>query len=222
MSGNLLQEIVSSYVGALVQREHIKNKRLDDIMTTSGNHQQASVERLHRRLDEHYGSKSQQVVANEGPSEDYGRSPRQLGVTPYPQPPSTTQVLSSDTQETRHPGRPDAADAKSTESTESSSSSPEAGAKELAKSEAEVKPKARPRRDMMSPVKAAMLGAGLTTAGLAAGGTATYLLTNPVRELRLPPLSSTESEAVAESSSETSPQAVSDEDRRGAVDILVR
>jgi hypothetical protein len=104
MSGNIigknfLEQIVGSYVGALIQREHLKNKRLDDIITTSGNYQQANLENSLERVHKKVASVNNTSGLNIGPDEEYGRAPRQLGVTPYPPPPSSINVTDENNQE---------------------------------------------------------------------------------------------------------------------------
>ena len=144
--GNILQDIVSSYVGALIQREHIKNKRLDDIMTTAGNAQQAQIQRLNDRLGENLHK-----VLDDAPTSNYGPAPRQLGVTPYPSPPNTTEVSvpvgedEDDDEPEQKPSKP-----------------------------AEDKPQTRPQesgddKQSMSPLTAGLLGAALTMAGAGGG-----------------------------------------------------
>ena len=142
--GNLLQDIVSSYVGALIQREHIKNKRLDDIMTTAGNAQQAQLQRLNDRLGENLHK-----VLDDAPTSNYGPAPRQLGVTPYPAPPNTTEVSVpfDDDDDDRD------------------------GAKESKPKPKPAAPKenASDERKGMSPLTAGLLGAALTMAGAGGG-----------------------------------------------------
>jgi hypothetical protein len=104
MSGNIvgdtfLQQIVGSYIGALVQREHLKNKRLDDFITTTGNYQQASLQTSMERLNQKLGNASNRSGINVGPDVEYGDSPRQLGVTPFPQPPSSIHINEENSRE---------------------------------------------------------------------------------------------------------------------------
>ena len=89
---NLLEQIVASYTGALVQREHLKNKRLDDIITTAGNYTQQNLQTSIERVAQKLGASLEVNDASVGPSVEYGEMPRQLGVTPYPAPPVTVNV----------------------------------------------------------------------------------------------------------------------------------
>lgn len=99
---SFLEQVVGSYLGALVQREHIKNKRLDDIVTTSGNYQQASLQSSIDRVNQKLGSLGSSSGMQLGPQVDYGDMPRQLGVTPYPQPPSSVNVNEETSNEQHH------------------------------------------------------------------------------------------------------------------------
>ena len=145
--GNLLQDIVSSYVGALIQREHIKNKRLDDIMTTAGNAQQAQLQRLNDRLGENLHK-----VLDDAPTSNYGPAPRQLGVTPYPAPPNTTEVsvpVGNDDDEDDEPPKQD---------------------KPPVADKGDDQPNGNGEsKSGMSPLTAGLLGAALTMAGAGGG-----------------------------------------------------
>lgn len=99
---NFLQQIVGSYIGALVQREHLKNKRLDDFITTTGNYSQANLQSAIDRVNQRLGSMSENTGLNLGPSVEYGDMPRQLGVTPYPPPPSTLNVNEENNRSESH------------------------------------------------------------------------------------------------------------------------
>lgn len=99
---SFLEQVVGSYLGALVQREHIKNKRLDDIVTTSGNYQQANLQSSMDRVNQKLGALGASSGMSLGPQVDYGDMPRQLGVTPYPQPPSSVQVNEETSNEQHH------------------------------------------------------------------------------------------------------------------------
>lgn len=99
---SFLEQVVGSYLGALVQREHIKNKRLDDIVTTSGNYQQANLQSSLERLNQRMSNADATSGFNVGPSPEYGDMPRQLGVTPYPQPPSSVQVSEENFRKDEH------------------------------------------------------------------------------------------------------------------------
>lgn len=188
MSGNILQEIVASYVGALIQREHIKNKRLDDIVTTAGNDQQQKLERVTDRLKSTYGT-----VATDEPSEEYGKSPRQLGVTPYPAPPNTTSVVVKGGEEEEQ------TTTESSDYTEQTKYRPPEKAKQEAKKDKEPD---KPSKQM-SPLKTAVLTAALTAGPLAAGWAADRYWNRDTPE------------PVVE-------QAVAGEAKDGSVDILVR
>ena len=73
----------------MIQREHIKNKRLDDLITTAGNYQQQNLQTSLERVNQKLGAETQLSESSVSPSVDYGSMPRQLGVTPYPTPPPT-------------------------------------------------------------------------------------------------------------------------------------
>lgn len=89
---NLLEQVVGSYMGALVQREHIKNKRLDDLVTSAGNYDQNNLQSSLDKVRQKTGAALELNTSSIGPTVDYGDLPRQLGVTPFPAPPPTINV----------------------------------------------------------------------------------------------------------------------------------
>lgn len=89
---NLLEQIVGSYLGAVIQREHIKNKRLDDIVTTAGNYAQQNLQASLERVNQKMGASLDVNGVAIGPTVEYGETQRQLGVTPFPAPPTTINV----------------------------------------------------------------------------------------------------------------------------------
>jgi hypothetical protein len=89
---NFLEQVAGSFIGALIQREHIKNKRLDDLVTTTGNYQQQNLQTALERVNQKMGAAMKAQGLEISPTVEYGAFPRQLGVTPYPPPPPTINM----------------------------------------------------------------------------------------------------------------------------------
>jgi hypothetical protein len=79
-------------MAALIQREHIKNKRFSDFVDSTTVNERQNLQRVTDRLTQ----SNQQALKSSGmevtPTSDYGDMPRQLGVTPFPAPPQTVVI----------------------------------------------------------------------------------------------------------------------------------